>query len=63
MLLLPSLHARKTRGTKPLVDYSKAHVVTSKQYLGILCQKTMQKEVVDKEREIIRHEKEAKTRQ
>jgi hypothetical protein len=54
MLLLPILPTRRTRGTKPLVDYSKSHVVTSDQYLGILCQEVMQKEVVDKEREIRR---------
>jgi hypothetical protein len=53
----------KTRGIEPLVDHSKSHVVTSNQYLGILCQKVMQKEVVEKEREIRRHEKEARTTQ
>jgi hypothetical protein len=54
MLLLPSLLVGRIRGTKPLVNYSKFHVVISKQYLGILCQKTMQKEIADKEREIRR---------
>ncbi len=63
MLLLPSLSTMKTRGIEPLVDHSKSHVVTSNQYLGILCQKVMQKEVVEKEREIRRHEKEARTTQ
>jgi hypothetical protein len=48
------LHTRKTRGIEPLVDYSKYHVVTLEQYLGILHQKAMQKEVADKEREIRR---------
>ncbi len=63
MLLLPSLSTMKTRGIEPLVDHSKSHVVTLNQYLGILCQKVMQKEVVEKEREIRRHEKEARTTQ
>jgi hypothetical protein len=61
MLLLLSLPTRKTRGTKPLIDYSKSHVVTSNQYLGILRQKAMQKEVANKGREIRSQKKEAKT--
>jgi hypothetical protein len=51
MLLLPNLPTRRAKGTKPLIDYSKSHVITLDQYLGILHQKTMQK-VVDKKREI-----------
>jgi hypothetical protein len=62
MLLLPNLPTRRTRRTKPLIDYSKFHVVTSNQYLGILRKKTMQK-VADKERAIKRQKKEAKTTQ
>jgi len=54
MLLLPSLLVGKIRGTIPLVNYSKFHVVILKKYLGILRQKTMQKEITDKEREIRR---------
>jgi len=41
MLLLLSLPTRIRIGTKPLVDYSKFHVVTSNQYLGIVHQKAM----------------------
>jgi hypothetical protein len=63
MLLLPSLLTRRTRGIKPLIDYSKFHVVTSYQYLAILHKKVMQKEVANKEREIKRQEKEAMTTQ
>jgi len=54
MLLLLSLLTRIRKGTKPLVDYSKFHVVTSDQYLGIVHKKNMQKEVANKEREIRR---------
>jgi hypothetical protein len=36
LLLLPNLPIRKTRGTKPLVNYNKSHVVTSNKYLKIL---------------------------
>jgi len=61
MLLLPNLPAKRTRGTKALVDYFKSHVVTSEQYLGILHQKAMQKEVANKEREIRSQDKEART--
>jgi hypothetical protein len=48
MLLLPTLLTRRTRRIKPLVDYSKSHLVTSDQYLGILRKKVMQRKVVDK---------------
>jgi hypothetical protein len=34
--MLPILLTRRTRGIKPLLDYSESHVVTSYQYLGIL---------------------------
>jgi hypothetical protein len=63
LLLLPSLSTRKAKGTEPLIDRSTSHVITSYQYLGILHQKAMQKEVANKEREIRRQEKEAKTTQ
>jgi hypothetical protein len=56
--MLPILLTRSTRGIKPLLDYSKSHVITSYQYLGIFRKKIMQKEVTNKEREIRRQEKE-----
>jgi hypothetical protein len=55
------LPARRIKRTEPLVNYSKFHVFTSKQYLGIQHQKVMQKEIANKEREIGRYEKEART--
>jgi hypothetical protein len=63
MLLLLSLLIRRTRETKPLLDYSKSLVVTSYQYLGIPRKKAMQKKVVDKERVIKRQGKETRTTQ
>jgi len=40
MLLLSSLPTRRTKGTEPLVGYSKFHV-TPNQYLGILHKRIM----------------------
>jgi hypothetical protein len=54
MLLLPSLFVGRIRRTKTLVNYSKSHVVISKQYLGHFMLKNYAKEIVDKEREIRR---------
>jgi hypothetical protein len=34
LLSLPNLLARRIRGTKPLDDYSKSHVVTTIEYLN-----------------------------
>jgi hypothetical protein len=48
MLLLLSLPTRIRKGIEPLVDYSKFHVVILNQYLGIVHQKAMQKEVATK---------------
>jgi hypothetical protein len=39
------------QSNNPLMDYSNSHVVTSDQYLVILKQKVMDKNVVDKLRE------------
>jgi tRNA(Ile)-lysidine synthase TilS/MesJ len=55
--MLPILLTRRIRRIKPLLNYSKSHVVTSCQYLGIFRKKIMQKEVTNKEREIRRQEK------
>jgi hypothetical protein len=46
LLSLPHLLARKTKGREPLMHYSQFHVVTSDEYLQIMRQKVMEKEVV-----------------
>jgi hypothetical protein len=51
LLSLPRLPTRKRHGKEPLVDYSNSHVVTSNQYLAMLRQKALGKEVVDKIKE------------
>jgi uncharacterized protein YdbL (DUF1318 family) len=43
---LPHLLTRRTNGKEPLVDYFQSHVVTSKEYLRIMQQKAMDREVV-----------------
>jgi len=48
----------RTRGTKPLVDYSKSHVVTTIEYLEIMQMKFTQKEVLKHIIEAKRKEKE-----
>ncbi len=48
MLSLPHLPLRCTRGRRPLVDYSKSHVVIFAKYLNILRKKIIDK-VVAKE--------------
>lgn len=47
-------------GKEPLIDYSNSHVVTSKQYLVVLKQKKMDKEVADKVRVLKAKEREEK---
>jgi hypothetical protein len=47
LLSLPHLLARKTQGTKLLVDYDISHVVTSNVSLNIMQQKKLDKEVVE----------------
>ncbi len=44
------LPTRRTLGKEPLVDYSNSHVMMFNQYLVVLKQKTMDKEVTDKVR-------------
>jgi len=46
------LPTRRTFGKEPLVDYFNSHVMISDQYLVVLKQKTMDKEVTDKVREL-----------
>jgi hypothetical protein len=49
LLFLPQLPTRKRQGKEPLVDYSSSYVVTSNQYLVVLKQKVVDKEIVDVE--------------
>jgi len=51
LLSLPRLPTKKIHGKESLMDYSNSHVVTSNQYLIVLKQKALDKEVVDKIRE------------
>jgi hypothetical protein len=51
LLFLPRLPTRGKHGKEPLMDYSNSHVVTSDQYLVVLRQTTLEKEIVDKIRE------------
>jgi hypothetical protein len=60
LLLLPHLFARRTRRIKPFVDYNISHVVTSNEYLVILQQKNLDKEVVEHIKEHKRKEKKRK---
>jgi hypothetical protein len=45
------LPTRKTCGKDLLIDYNKSHVDTFDEYLQILCQKNMDKEVAEVIRE------------
>jgi hypothetical protein len=60
LLSLPRLPTRKRHGKKPLVDYSSSHVVTSNQYLAVLRQNALEKEVIDKLKENKAKEREEK---
>jgi len=60
LLFLPRLPTRRTLGKEPLVDYFSSHVMTSNQYLAMLKQKTIDKKVVQKFRELKVKEKEEK---
>ncbi len=51
LLSLPRLSTRKKHGKKPLLDYSSSHLVTLNQYLAMLRQKALDKEVINKIRE------------
>jgi hypothetical protein len=51
LLSLPRLPTRRKHGKEPLVDYSSSHVVTSDQYLVVLKQKALEKEIVDEIKE------------
>jgi hypothetical protein len=54
------LPIRRTFGKEPLVDYASSHVMTFNQYLEMLNQKTMDKEVMDKVGELKAKHKEEK---
>ncbi len=58
--LLSFLHllTRKTRGKDLLIDYNQSHVYTFDEYLQMLCQKNMDKEVAEVIREQSRNERE-----
>jgi hypothetical protein len=45
------LPIRKRHGKKPLVDYSSSHLVKSDQYLAMLREKALEKEIINKIRE------------
>jgi hypothetical protein len=45
------LPTRRRHGKEPLMDYSNSLVVTSNQYLVVLKQKVLEKEIIDKIRE------------
>jgi hypothetical protein len=58
LLSLPRLLTRKRECKKPLVDYYNSHMVTLDQYLAMLKHKAMDKEVVDKVKELKTKKKE-----
>jgi hypothetical protein len=47
LLSLPHLLVRKTKGREPLMDYSQSFMVTFDEYLRIMRQKAMEKEVAE----------------
>jgi hypothetical protein len=51
LLSFSHLPVRKTCDKEPLIDYNYSHVVTSNEYLQILCQKAMDKKIVEVIRE------------
>jgi hypothetical protein len=61
-ILLSLLHlcAKRTNGREPLINYSQSHVVTSNEYLRIMQQQAMDKEVVEYIRENKRKEQQEK---
>ncbi len=61
LMSLPNLLARGTNGKEPLVDYFQNHVVTSKEYLRIMRQKTMDREKTKQIKEIKKERKIKKT--
>ncbi len=58
LLSLPSLLARKIKGTELLIDYNKSHVVTTIEYSEIMRQKVTKKKVAKRIREAKRKERE-----
>jgi len=59
LLSLPQLIAKQTKGKKPLVDYSKSHVIFY-QYIDILQKKAMAKTTIEDIREVRQKEKKEK---
>jgi hypothetical protein len=57
-LSLLNLHARRIRRIKLLIDYNRSHVVIVIEYLEIMQQKAIEKEVVKHLKEVKRKEKE-----
>jgi hypothetical protein len=57
-LPLPHQHARKIKGKESFINYIKSHVVTFNEHLNILRHKAMEKEVVEKNREQKKKERE-----
>jgi hypothetical protein len=47
LMSLPHLPTRRTNGREPLMDYSQSHVITSEEYLRIMRQKAMDRDVTN----------------
>jgi hypothetical protein len=60
LLSLPHLPAKRTNGREPLVDYSQSHVVILEEYLTIIQQKVLDREVAQLIRETRRKKKQNK---
>lgn len=60
LLLLSHIFTRRTKGKEPLVEYLHSHAVKCENYLTILRQKPMDKEVVVKVKEHKTKDKEKK---
>jgi len=52
LLSLPRLPKKKTLGKESLIDYFSSHVMTFDQYLVVFKQKAMDKEAMDKMKEL-----------
>jgi hypothetical protein len=61
LISLLQLLTSRSHGKEPLVNYSSSHVVTSNQYLAILTQKEVDKEILNKIKKFKTKEKEEKT--
>jgi hypothetical protein len=54
------LIAKQTKGQKPLVDYSKLHIVTFDQYINILWKRAMDRVAIEEIKEVKWTKKEEK---